>query len=131
MPLNLISLPVATALSVWLLVAGIGILRRRPWSRPTSLGWAVGKMLYAVPASVLGYIQQTAMSAAVEDALASDPGASVPTGFFRFFESLGAVSVGCGLLWAWALPIFLIIWFLRAPVKAEVERWALESRAAI
>ena len=43
----------------------------------------------------------------------------------------GAAMMGCSMLWAWALPLFLIIWFLRAPVKTEVERWALESRAAI
>ena len=53
------------------------------------------------------------------------------TPIFTSMHSGSAAITGCWMLWEWALPLFLIIWFLRAPVKTEVERWALECRAAI
>ena len=126
----LISLMVGTPLSVWLLVAGIGLVRRRPWSRTASVGWALAKVLYVIPASVLNYVVNKATIEAMEQA-AADSGQAMPGGFLVFMESLGAVGMGCGLVWSWALPIFMIVWFLRTPVREEVERWAAESRAAI
>ncbi len=102
---------VGTVLSAWLLVAGIGVLRRRPWSRGAAVGWAVAKILYTIPLSVLGYFIIKAQ--------------------FEAMEPIWAAVWGCSTLWAWALPLFLIIWFRRAPVKTEVERWALESRAKV
>ncbi len=28
-----------------------------------------------------------------------------------------------GILWIAALPIFILVWFNRAPVKAEISKW--------
>lgn len=130
MVLNLLSGLVATILAIWLLVTAIGILRRRPWSRASGLGWAVVKMVHAVPAAVLGYIVNRATVRAMEQA-AADSGDPMPGGFFAIMETLGSIGMGCTLMWTWALPVFMIVWFLRAPVREEVDRWALESRAAI
>ena len=147
---NLIFMVVGTVLAAWLLVAGIGVLRRRPWSRSAAVGWAVAKTLFTIPYSVLGYLLHNALLDAMEQA-AIDSGTpmgdrlEVPvaptvelevvyvtaTSIFPNMHSGGAAMMGCSMLWAWALPLFLIIWFLRAPVKTEVERWALESRAKV
>ncbi len=124
-----ISMVVATVLAAWLLVAGIGVLRHRPWSRGATVGWAVAKIIYAIPASVLGYFHYKAQLEAMEQA-AIDSGTPIPTGIFTIMQSVGAAMMGWSILWVWALPLFLIIWFRWAPVKTEVERWALESRAA-
>ncbi len=125
-----ISMVVATVLAAWLLVAGIGVLRHRPWSRGATVGWAVAKIIYAIPASVLGYFHYKAQLEAMEQA-AIDSGTPMPTGHIvTIMQSVVVPMMGCSMLWTWALPLFLIIWFLRASVKTEVERWALESRAA-
>ncbi len=126
---NSIMMVVGTVVAAWLLVAGIGVLRRRPWSRRAAVGWAVAKILYAIPGSVLGYLLNKALFDAMEQA-AIDSGTPMPTGIFTSMQSGGAAMIGCETLWAWALPLFLIIWFRRASVKTEVERWALENRAA-
>jgi hypothetical protein len=128
--INLLSSLVATSLAVWLLVTGIGILRRRPWSRTSGLGWSVARMIYAVPATLLGYIVNRATVQAMEQA-AAESGDPMPKGIFAIMEALGAIGMGCTLVWSWALPVFMIVWFLRAPIKDELSRWALESRAAI
>ncbi len=119
---SLISWVVGTVVAAWLLVAGIGVLRRRPWSRSAAVGWAVAKILYVIPTSVLGYLFYKAKFDAMEQA-AIDSGTPMPTGMFTIMHSAGAAMTGCSALWAWALPLFLIIWFRRAPVKTEVERW--------
>ncbi len=141
---------VGTVLSAWLLVAGIGVLRRRPWSRGAAVGWAVAKILYTIPVSVLGYFIIKAQFEAMEQP-AIDSGTpmgdrlEVPeapviklevvevtaTPIFTSMHGGSAAIMGCWMLWDWALPLFLIIWFLRTPVKTEVERWALESRAKV
>ncbi len=120
-----ISMVVATVVAAWLLVAGIGVLRRRPWSRGATVGWAVAKIIYAIPAYFLNKAQFEAMEQA-----AIDSGTPIPTGIFTIMQSVGGAMMGWSILWVWALPLFLIIWFRWAPVKTEVERWALESRAA-
>jgi hypothetical protein len=130
MVFNLLSALVATTLAVWLLVTGIGILRRRPWSRTSGLGWSIAKAVYAVPATLLGYVVNRATVQAMEQA-AAESGDPMPGGIFALLEALGAIGMGCSLMWSWALPVFMIVWFMRAPIKEEVTRWELESRAAI
>ncbi len=116
-----ISMVVATVVAAWLLVAGIGVLRRRPWSRGATVGWAVAKIIYAIPAYFLNKAQFEAMEQA-----AIDSGTPMPTGrIFTIMQSVVVPMMGCSMLWTWALPLFLIIWFRRASVKTEVERWAL------
>ncbi len=46
---------VSLLLSLWLLVAGIGIAQRRAWSRPASIGWAITKVVAAVGDTVLAF----------------------------------------------------------------------------
>ncbi len=120
---NSIFVVVGTVVAAWLLVAGIGVLRRRPWSRGATVSWAVAKIIYAIPASVLGYFHNKAQLEAMEQA-AIDSGTPIPTGIFTIMQSVGVAMMGWSMLWVWALPLFLIIWFRSAPVKTEVERWA-------
>ena len=79
-------------------MAGIGVLRRRPWSRSAAVGWAVAKILYVIPTSVLGYLFTKAQFDAMEQA-AIDSGTPMPTGMFTIMQSAGAAMMGCSTLW--------------------------------
>ena len=123
---NSISAIFVLGLAVVLLIAGIGLVRRRAWGRTAILCWAGGKIIYSIPAALLGYVIMRATLAAMKEA-----GGGALTGFMGFLAKLGAAGLACSIIWTWALPVFCIIWMVRAPVKTEVERWTLESRVAI
>ena len=122
MPWTILSGLGSLALGVLLLVAGIGLLRRRSWSRKASVVWSILRMTYAIPTGVLGYIVNTAQFEAMEQAAASSS-SPIPSGFFAIMHSLGPAGLGCGLVWGWALPVFLLSWFSRSKIKAEVAQW--------
>lgn len=108
-----------TVLAVVLLVAGIGLLKRAAWARPTCQIWAVLKMLLAVATAVVGSLIQRDMLSAMSRMDPNMP--ALPAGFAE-----GAASVGLvfALAWGWALPVFLLVWFARGKIKAEIAEWA-------
>ncbi len=73
--------------AAWLFVAGIGVLRRRPWSRSAAVGWAVAKILYVIASLTFG----------------------VTVGRAKLGWAPMTTTFGCVLLWALVLPVFLII----------------------
>ncbi|NNF44738.1 MAG: hypothetical protein HKO59_05770, partial [Phycisphaerales bacterium] len=80
--------------------------------------WAITKIVFVVANSSVGYLVNRAQFEAMMD----DPGmASMGSGFF---SAIGIVGVVFGLLWGWALPVFLLIWFGRPKVKQEMATWA-------
>ncbi|MGB2819381.1 MAG: hypothetical protein WBF17_00265 [Phycisphaerae bacterium] len=94
---------------VLLLIAGIGLLKRRPVARTLHLVYAVSSMVVAV---INGFVLVSVLS---------DTGgmpAPVRVGMIG-----GAVGGTCGAL---IYPVFLLIWFLRASIAAEVRSWAAE-----
>ena len=56
--------------------------------------------------------------------LSTEAGSSPGDGFFALAHGVGVGMLGCGLLWTWLFPVFVLIWFLRAKVRAEVASWA-------
>ncbi len=117
----------AAGLSVWLLIAGIGLSRRRPWARSHTVGWSVAKILLSFISTTMGIVFASATVDQINSQLSQ--GGSTPP----FTVSIGVMLVFVAIAMVWALlwPVFLLIWFSRAAVKDEVAAWAAESRAMI
>lgn len=117
----------ASGLSVWLLIAGIGLARRRPWSRAHAIGWSVGKILLTIISTLAGlaFVGET-----VEQINGSmTQGGQTPP--FTVSVGIFVVVIAISAVWAVIWPVFLLIWFRRAAVKDEVAAWEAESRAMI
>jgi hypothetical protein len=108
-----ITLPVA----VLLLVAGVGIVQRRRWGLKATMAWAVVKIVVVVVTSIGGYMVMREQLRA----MARSGPTTMPTGFMETMQFAGVV---VGILWGWALPIFMLVWFSRAKIKAETVIWA-------
>ncbi len=121
-----------TAAGIVLLVGGVQLVKRRYRSRTTITAWAVLKMVLALPAAYVSYLSSQAQFAAMAKAAADDPGGvgQAPPGFFSLLEGLGVVGAVITLLWYWALPVFMLIWFARRPIQDEVRTWGAAATGA-
>ncbi len=102
-----------------LLFAGIQLIRRKPASAGLIRGWAIIKIIYALPATGVGLIMQLEQAAAVSQQ-AGVAGAFAP-------GSLSIIGVGSSIvggLWLLAFPVFVLFWFRRDAVREEIGRWA-------
>ena len=113
---------VSMLIAVLLLVAGIGVIKRRAWGPKVALVWAGLKMIFVIVHSVAGYLIQIAQF----EAMANDQ--NMPAGMGAFVGSLmqafGIFGLLIGVLWGWALPVFLFIWFARKKIRTETAGWA-------
>lgn len=109
-----------------LLAAGIGLVKRRGWGRTACMVWAVPKMLFVIINSVLTHLVQQTQFEAMQDMLAQDPNipAAMPGIMSGVMQAFGVVAVLLGILWGWALPVFVLIWFSRGKIKDEVSGWS-------
>jgi hypothetical protein len=110
---------VAVCLAVILLVGGVMVTRRRPGAVKVCLTWATLKMLYAVPYSLLQYH----INKVQFEALQNDPNMPAGGAMTRLFDMIGIFAVVFGLLWLWALPVFMFIWFGRSRIREEIAGW--------
>jgi len=124
--------PLISMYSVWmvlaalLLVAGIGLAKRRWWAIPTTITWVVLKILFGFIKVYVDYTNALAQFEASQEQIKNDPKMENVT-LPAWFDDLGTVgailAATIGLLWGWALPIFLLIWFSRRPVKEHARTW--------
>jgi hypothetical protein len=102
-----------------LLAAGIGLIKRRPWGVTAVWLWVFVRMVLAVGEAVLSsraqHEQFTAMTR--QDPTLQGMGSG-------FASQMAIFSFAITLLWGWALPVFMLIWFLRKTIKAEVAQWS-------
>lgn len=120
---TLVGSALAMALGGVLIAAGAGIIGRRPWASGLALIWAVLKMILVVVSGILGIFMQQENLAAYTAAGA----ATMPAGMGPQASLMTAMAVGVavvGLLWGLALPVFILVWFLRPKIKAEVAAWS-------
>ncbi len=117
---------VSMLIAVLLLVAGIGITKRRAWGPKVALVWAGLKMIFVIVHSVASYLIQIAQFEAMQEAMANDQ--NMPAGMGALMGSLmqafGIFGLLIGVLWGWALPVFLFIWFARKKIRTETAGWA-------
>ena len=105
-------------LAVLLLIAGLGMLKRRRWGVEAGWWWAILKMLFVVVNAAVGYRMQMDMYAALGEQQANMPGFGA--GFYQLWSAVGIAFV---IVWGWALPVFVMIWFSRKVIKKEVMEW--------
>ncbi len=113
---------VALMLSLWLLVAGIGIAQRRAWSRPASIGWAITKVVAAVGDTVLAFVFISDIAAYVSEGWSGgqQQAPQLPEGFFAVMMAFMIIA---GFFFALIWPVFLLIWFARRRVRTEIADW--------
>lgn len=112
---TIMSSVVSGAVAVVLIVAGAGMLKRTAWSPRVARIWAVIKMVFVIVNVVLAFqIQQSTMETTAQT---GGPRTVVNVSF------LTIPGIFVGLVWGWALPVFLLIWFGRASIKEQVSKW--------
>jgi hypothetical protein len=104
-----------TALGTLLLAAGIGLLKQRSWARLTCLTWACARVAFAPVEAYVGHLMQVESL----DQMARQ-GPSPPAAVMGVAFALGAF---IGLAWAWALPVFMLVWLSRRKIREEVAGW--------
>ena len=105
---------VNVGLCIVLLIAGVGLLRRRPWSARFARLWAVLDLILMVVGTLVlydYYKRQFVVSIA-------DSGLSMGT-----VGILYATLTFFGLLVSFVFPVFVLIWFARRKIKDEVATW--------
>jgi len=107
----------ATLVAVMLLVGGIRLLRRRASSVALLRAWAVAKLVLAL--LLAGYaLLIFASNLEMMQAELQPSGTSADT-----MRAAAFFGVAFNLIWQWALPIFMLVWFSRAPIRASTARW--------
>ena len=120
---------VLALLALFLVVAGIVLIQRKPISRPLLLGWSYAKIVFGIGAMVVQFqIQREQTSAIFAETRASfGGGASGGPMSMTQMDGIFSAVVGAfffiGVLWVVALPVLLLIWLNRELVKADISTW--------
>lgn len=107
----------AAAAAALLVAAGIGLAKQRRWGAKLSVTWSVVKMIVVVATLLIAWPMQKASLEAMQQNAA---GGQFGSGFYTMTAVL---SIGFGLLWGWAYPVFLLIWFGRRKIKDQIATW--------
>jgi len=107
----------ATLVAVMLLVGGIRLLRRRASSVALLRAWAVAKLVLALLLAGYGVVIFASQLEMMQAELQPSGTSANPMRAAAFF------GVAFNLIWQWALPIFMLVWFSRAPIRASTARW--------
>jgi len=99
-----------------LLAAGIGLVKRRKWGVTAAYTWSVLKIVFVLLNVIPAYLMQQEQFEVMTQQ-------GVPAMGGGFFEVFGVAAIAFGVIWGWALPIFFLIWFARATIKAETAEW--------
>ena len=106
------------AAAMILLAGGIGLVKRAHWGVGVIQAWAVIRMAVAVGSGVLAGMVQWETLAGMRQ-----------QGFPIAGETVMAFSVAFSVLWGWALPVFMLIWFGRRRIRDEVAGWGQDRTA--
>lgn len=111
---------VSMILAIVLLIAGIGIVRRRRWSCGRVKTWACLKIVLVLFTAVMqGLIQrETFEGIQQQQPMMGGPASQ------SFVVGVAIGTTALALLWGWALPVFMLIWFSRRQIRNEVASWA-------
>jgi len=112
---------VAAVLGLLLLAGGVGLVRRRHWSRAALICWALLKIILAVANGLVVWaVQQHALQ---EQSRMLGPGFAPGGPGATTVEAVAVLGMALTILWGWALPVFLLIWFSRRSIKAQMAQW--------
>ena len=114
---------ISLALGFLLLLGGILLVMKKSVSRPILLAWAILKIAFALWQAPLGLAFQKEIIPLQQKMLAKgDPKAPDIGGIM---ETLGPMIQIISVLWLCALPIFMLIWFMRTRIRDQVAGWAI------
>jgi hypothetical protein len=108
--------------AIALLVGGIGPIRRRAWAARTIVMWAIARLPIAAGIAAVTFLMQR------DQYRAMSQGTSTPMPA-AFGDIMSSVVLVLTLGWYSALPVFMLIWFCRKPVRATVAKWRAGERA--
>lgn len=111
-----------TLVAVMLIVGGSGLIKRRPWGRRVCMIWSVLKMILVMVSSVLSFF---IFRENMEAVLQQQGTAGLPPFFAIMMKTSGAFGMLFGIVWGWALPVFMLVWFSRQKIRTEVSGWDL------
>lgn len=121
---TILSSVVSLLLAGALILGSVFLLKRRRKSVPLLQVWAVVSGIVAIVMSIFTYRftkqQMTIMFRGMEE----DMGASEAQVSSAIGEVVSALAAFGGLIWALALPVFLLIWFARAKIRTETQEWS-------
>jgi hypothetical protein len=106
----------SAAVAVLLIVAGARLVNRRPSAPGLCRNWAILKMIVVLFVAAVTYHVQREQFANVPPAGTRGMPAGMPA-------MMAVFSAAFGVLWGWALPVFMLIWFARRKIKEEVAEW--------
>lgn len=119
MGLTIASAALGTGAAGALLAGGILLVKRRRRASTVLLCWAPAKILIEGFGTAVGYmVGQSQLKAMGAGGAGGVPAAVVPV-----VQTLQIVGIGVGLLFACALPGFVLIWFMRDKVRADMASW--------
>jgi len=116
--------PISAFLGLLLLLGSILLIVRKPVSRPLILGWALLKIVFslwqmtyatALTKDIMP-LQMAKMSEAQKNDMAK-------VNAEAFVDVMFSVMQVLSVLWLSALPIFMIIWFMRKKIRTETASW--------
>ncbi len=100
---------IGLAMATLLLYGSIQLIKRRSKSRGLLLLWSWITVPWALVATMIQYMLSP-----------TAPAQGVTAGQQQMMMML---TMGCGLVFSLALPVFLIIWFSRARIREEAASW--------
>jgi hypothetical protein len=109
----------ALLLALFLLIGGIGLVSRRRYGVNLTRMWSWLKIPHVLGVTVLTYLMNEDTVRLTKELAEGAPG-PVPE---QMMEMITYVVLAITWAWGMALPIFVLIWYARAKVKAEVATW--------
>lgn len=112
---------IAFVLAVTLTIGGIQLLKKRKTAIPLLRVWAAAKMVLVVVNAFIAYRIQEDQFALMQEAGTSAQ--NMPPGMDNFMNIVMIFSSIFGVLWGWALPVFLLIWLSRRTIQDQIKGW--------
>jgi hypothetical protein len=110
---------VSAVVSALLLVGGIMLLFRRAAAARLLRSWAIVRMVMVALGAIVSWRIQQYTFAALNETLGAEMD-QVPTGLIAVTTGVGMTF---GIIFGWALPVIVLIWFARQKIKDEVDGW--------
>ena len=107
------------ALAIVLLAGGVMLVRRNPKAGGVLTVFAGLDLISNTLGAVLGYFVTGAGIAAMKE----NPQMQQAAGFLGLMQGFGVVMVAVGWLLSAIWPVFLLIWFRRAKIRASMGAW--------
>ena len=110
----------AAVTAIMLLAGGMKVIKRKTSAPRILCVWAVVRIIGGLFTAIVGTMAQRAHIEAIQSEFDTTP---MPLGP-AFFDVMLFVGIAVGLVWAWAPPVFMLIWFARKKIKDEVAGWS-------